>query len=317
MTCVVTLNLLFLVFLSNTVFALAAVITAASTFGREETLLGDGKGMSLSFHRSRITPSQLPSPAAAILIFSVVMILVFYVGATLQSFSVYPGLAVTEWALILFPPLFFAWYMRLDLRATFNIRAFKPVSLLGTLLLCFGTLGLGVWAGMVQARYFPESIEIAQALKKILDIKEANVSPWVMFLLIAASPAICEELLFRGMILSSLKQRLRSWQTVMIVALLFAIAHMNLFRFLPTFILGLSLSFIVVRTGSIFLSMIAHGVNNGFVLSLVCFPALAAHFSWLGGKGLFLPAWATAGSIALAIAGATLILSDTSQENKA
>ena len=308
---------IFFALLSNTVFALAAVVAAGSMFGTEEALLGSGKGITLNLRRSRITPSRLPSPSGAVLVYAVVMILIFYVGATLQALAVYRGLAITLWGLILLPPLFYTWYTRRDPVATFNLRIFKPLSLLGTLLLTAGALGIGIWTGLLQARLFPESTEFAQALKKILDIQETGLNPWLMYFLVAISPAICEEMLFRGMLLSTLKNRMRGASAVIIVAALFGIAHMNLFRFLPTFFLGLAFSFIVLRTGSIFLSMLAHGLINAFVITLLFVPSLAERFSWQENGAAVAPFWVIPAIVGLTVAGIALIVLDTKEKPEA
>jgi sodium transport system permease protein len=85
---------------------------------------------------------------------------------------------------------------------------------------------------------------------------------------------------------------------------------LNLFRLVPTFLLGLYLTFIVYRTGSIYLSMLAHALNNGLALVLIYYPSLSARLPWLAGEAPF-PALALLIFIALAAAGLTLISYDT------
>jgi len=83
----------------------------------------------------------------------------------------------------------------------------------------------------------------------------------------AITPAICEELLFRGLILSGLR-RYGSWPAIVISSLLFALAHASIYRLLPTFCLGLLLGHVVQRTGSIACSMLVHALNNGVAVTL-------------------------------------------------
>ena len=57
-------------------------------------------------------------------------------------------------------------------------------------------------------------------------------------------------------------------ETAVLTAMLFssagfAIVHMSIFRFLPTFILGVLMASIVIRTRSIFPAMLLHAVYNG------------------------------------------------------
>src|SRR4030095_10357313 len=97
---------------------------------------------------------------------------------------------------------------------------------------------------------------------------------WIIWLVIALAPAICEELLFRGFILSGFRT-LGAAPAIGASALLFGVAHASIYRLLPTFFLGLLLGIVVWRTGSIFCSIIIHAINNGLLATLTASPELA------------------------------------------
>src|SRR6185295_4382420 len=59
-----------------------------------------------------------------------------------------------------------------------------------------------------------------------------------LLLLIALSPAICEELFFRGALLSGLRRDLPAWKVIAFEMLFFGAVHMSIYRFAPTAILG-------------------------------------------------------------------------------
>ncbi len=75
-------------------------------------------------------------------------------------------------------------------------------------------------------------------------------------------PAICEELIFRGIILTGLRKQMKDVFAILLSALMFAIMHGSLQQFIYPFIMGLVFGFIAVRTGSVISSMIIHGVSN-------------------------------------------------------
>ncbi len=119
---------------------------------------------------------------------------------------------------------------------------------------------------------------------------------WVPVLVFAGLPAICEELLFRGLLLGLLRRAgVGTVARVGLVALAFGLTHLVWPRILPTAALGLVLGFVVVRSGSLWLAMGIHAVYNGLVI-------VAAR-----GDGLpEVPAWATvlaASLVAAAIVG--------------
>jgi sodium transport system permease protein len=116
-------------------------------------------------------------------------------------------------------------------------------------------------------RLLPPPDSLVKALEKLVMLEDASASLWKLLLVIAITPAVCEELLFRGLILSGLR-RYGQWPAIIISALLFALAHASIYRLLPTFCLGLMLGYIVVKTGSIYCSMLMHALNNGIAVTL-------------------------------------------------
>ena len=73
---------------------------------------------------------------------------------------------------------------------------------------------------------------------------------------------IVEELLFRGYLYNSLCRNLSSPAAMLFTAIIFGAAHLDWQRFLPLAIGGYLLNVISVRFGSVFASVIAHGVWN-------------------------------------------------------
>jgi sodium transport system permease protein len=98
-----------------------------------------------------------------------------------------------------------------------------------------------------------------------------------VWLVIAVTPALCEELFFRGLVLTGLR-RLGVWPAIVTCALLFGVAHSSVYRLIPTFFIGLLLSWLVWKTGSVWTGVLAHALNNGIAATLVYHKPLAAAF---------------------------------------
>lgn len=83
-------------------------------------------------------------------------------------------------------------------------------------------------------------------------------------LMIAVLPAIGEELFFRGLILKIFNQTFKNniHLSVWITALLFSFFHFQFYGFLPRAILGAFLGYLFVWSGSIWLPILAHFLNN-------------------------------------------------------
>lgn len=94
--------------------------------------------------------------------------------------------------------------------------------------------------------------------------------PWVLVLYgitIAVIPPIVEELLFRGMVLNSLRKYGDGF-AIVASALLFGLYHGNFVQMVFAFLAGLVMALVVVRTGSLWTSILIHFVNNSISFSI-------------------------------------------------
>ncbi len=94
-------------------------------------------------------------------------------------------------------------------------------------------------------------------------ITDMTVSPpWLVLISVAVMPSICEELMFRGIIFSEFRNESKS-MLIFFPAFYFGIMHMNINQFFYATFLGMIFGYFVIKTKSIFSSMIAHLVING------------------------------------------------------
>ncbi|HEX5001958.1 MAG TPA: CPBP family intramembrane glutamic endopeptidase [Bacteroidia bacterium] len=91
-------------------------------------------------------------------------------------------------------------------------------------------------------------------------------------IIVAVLPALGEEFLFRGII-----QRLFTDLTgkpvtaILLSAALFSALHLQFYGFLPRFALGILFGFLLIWSGSIWLPVLAHFVNNGAAVLMAWF----------------------------------------------
>lgn len=98
---------------------------------------------------------------------------------------------------------------------------------------------------------------------------------------LAFLPAVCEELIFRGVILSGLRKNMSDMSAIALSAFMFALMHGSLQQLVYPFLLGLIFGLIVVRTGSTFASMLIHFTNN-FLVILFTYMQNVVGFEMLG-----------------------------------
>lgn len=264
-------DLVFLSLLSSSAYAALAILMAARVYAREQVLLGGRESLRslLGFERQK---GSSPGPAFALTAFALALVLTFYGSLLLSSSGTIVTLLVTEYGFFLAPTIVLVAGFGFAVRRTLALRRPPVRGLLAAVLI--GSSAWAVASGLL-IRLLPPPESLVRALEQLLLLDGKPMPLWIVWLVIGVTPALCEELFFRGLILSGLR-RLGVWPALIACALLFGVAHSSIYRLLPTVFIGLLLSWLVWRTGSIWTSIVAHALNNGIAATLVYSKTLAA-----------------------------------------
>ncbi len=93
----------------------------------------------------------------------------------------------------------------------------------------------------------------------------AEFSVWYFLayaVLTAVFPAVCEEFLNRGVVLTAVRGMFPQWATVLIGGLIFGLFHQYVYQFAYTAVFGMVITYVTLKTKSIFPAMIIHFTNN-------------------------------------------------------
>jgi len=135
-------------------------------------------------------------------------------------------------------------------------------------------LGTALWTGFLLLWKPGVVIEDLRPFQQLLQ----GDALWVVLLVICVGAPLSEELLFRGFLFSALaKTRLGLIGTSLLTALLWAALHVgySIFGLIEVMGIGLYLSWVLVRTGSLWVTILCHGIYNSVValaLLLVTLP---------------------------------------------
>lgn len=264
---------------STCLYAAAAVVGAAKLYGQEAVLFSDVGSYRTLLSRRFIKPAARPSATGALLLAAIVFPLSFYWQTTMATPDMSPGrLATMTMTLLtgcyLLPPLVSASYARLNLRATFSLRVPTIRTVLGTLLIAATCPVVAVAISHWVTRVIPQSEEVARLMGQ-QEARMLALPTWMLLLTIAVLPAVCEEMFFRGFLLSGLRQRMRPLALCVLIGLVFGLFHADLWRIPTTATLGMVLTWVCLRGGSIYPAMLIHLLNNSAAL-------LATKQDWLG-----------------------------------
>ena len=172
------------------------------------------------------------------------------------------------------PVAAYLWRGGFDLARTLSLRFPSRLQTLGGIVVLAGGLQLALMLAWLQSLILPVPTEYLEAISDTLTADSLLRYLWLL-VLAAAAPAVVEETLFRGIVLSACRGRLPTAAAVVVVGLVFGLFHLTpetAFRFLPTAWLGIVLGWIVVVSGSLPLSVLLHFLNNAFVLTLTALP---------------------------------------------
>jgi len=89
---------------------------------------------------------------------------------------------------------------------------------------------------------------------------------WQAILVIALAPAICEELAFRGFVLSGLRHMGHKWGAIVLSAVFFGVTHGILQQSLTAAALGVVIGYLAVQTGSLLPCILFHLTYNAMAV---------------------------------------------------
>jgi membrane protease YdiL (CAAX protease family) len=141
----------------------------------------------------------------------------------------------------------------------------RPPSVLGLVLpiltLSFGSVVMATEVDNLLLQVFPQS---ASEIEQDMELFSGGVVSVITLCLIA--PFI-EEMVFRGVFLRSFLHLYSPRRAIVLSALLFGLAHLNIYQFVVASTLGLLSGWLYYATGSLWPAILEHAVYNGGVYS--------------------------------------------------
>ena len=203
-------------------------------------------------------------PLMGIILFGVLMAFMIFAATPLQLNLGIPGLILTEIGFVALA-IGYCLITGIKLKEAFPVKKIKLRELFGCLLIVAGFYPVELLLVILTAVIFPNSVnEVGDLTSFLYD----GLNYPLAILVVALVPAICEEAIHRGAILSSFRGLKHDWVIVLIMGLLFGINHLSVLRFLMTTAMGLFLSYVVVKRNNILLSMLMHFTNNAISVSI-------------------------------------------------
>ncbi len=273
--------IIIMVLIANCAYSLLALLVAARIFRNERVLLGGQGAFADTFRTEGINTNSRATPGLAFTAFGIGLVLYLLFFSVFSKWNPSIGLILTQVVILVVPVLLLIRRLKLSYTETLSLRLPTLRRWVGVLIAgCTSAIVMGNVGGWLQNQIIPMPKMIREIMQDEMSRLGMDSLPLLLaFLMIAVTPAICEEVFFRGLILSGLRNGFSKWPAIFITAVCFGVFHMNIYQMLPAILTGFVITLIVWETHSIYAGMAYHLLHNGvlvLVMRLKWFPDLFA-----------------------------------------
>ncbi|HLD35605.1 MAG TPA: type II CAAX endopeptidase family protein [Planctomycetota bacterium] len=174
---------------------------------------------------------------------------------------------------IIAPVIVYIYSKGYSFKETLNLR---PVALSSLLFISLASLVffvmLHVLQGFMEPLFKPYAEGMTDYQNFFTGLASASRSPINVFLLllgVGIIPAVAEEILFRGIILTGLRNSSTAARAIVLSGLLFGIIHVFPPQVISVSLLGMFFGILLVRTHSIITTIWCHFLNNTLIISII------------------------------------------------
>jgi sodium transport system permease protein len=255
-------------------YSLAGLWWAIEMFNREDVLFREAERFDVRLwirHLLRDKEST-PSFAEATFCFVLVLLLQFVASRFLSGGLVVTGghidprstlrlLLTQQLVFVGAPALFMGVMLTTNFARTFRLRLpnWRYLAVACVLPLACGPLSVALQQWL-QGWFFPPLAK--SVTDAVQNLSDPSLPLWLVILALAVAPGICEELAFRGFILSGFARSARPGMAILLSALAFGISHIIPQQVFNAVLIGLVLGLLALRSGSLWPGVVFHILYN-------------------------------------------------------
>jgi len=262
------------VLLTSVGYSLLALWWAIDLFSREDVLFREAERFEVRLWLKHLLRDKEATPtfAEAGICFAMIMLLQFGAMKFMNQAITSAGpdgmgermmqlLMIHQLTIIASPALFMGVMLTTNVARTLRLKwpSLGMLSLAALLPFVLHPLSLELSAVLQKYFFLPLPTSV---LKRLATMADSNQPLWLVLLAFAVAPAICEEIAFRGFILSGFGRSKRVWLAIGLSSLLFGLMHMIPQQVYNAALLGLVLGLLAVRSGSLLPCVVFHFIWN-------------------------------------------------------
>ncbi len=249
---------------------LLAIRWAVEQFNSESVLFRESERLDMGLWLRHLMRDRQPTPTVAGAVFCGIIILVirFFMSFTLPAPSDFNGFMVSalvsQLVVILTPALLMTIMFTSSPRQTLLLRWPKFGAIPAAVLLAVALHPVVMLLQSLVAQLYPLSSEATEMMQRMF---QGAPGVWPLILVLGLAPAICEELAFRGFILSGFRHLGHKGRAVAYSALFFGVSHAILQQSIVATLVGVVIGLVAVQSGSLLPGMIYHAIHNSLAVA--------------------------------------------------
>jgi sodium transport system permease protein len=247
---------------------LMAVRWAVEQFNKESVLFRESERLDVGLWLRHLVRDRgvTPSVTEALFCGIVILLIRFFMGLALQTPESFHDFAmqivVAQLVMIATPALLMTVMLTSSPRQTLLLTKPALWTVPGAVLLAIALHPTFKLLQLLVTQLYPVSQGMEEAMKSL----HIASNLWPAIFLMALVPAICEELAFRGFILSGFRHLGHKWWAIAASSLMFGVTHTVLQQSFVACLVGALIGYVAVQTGSIFPGMAFHFTHNSLWL---------------------------------------------------
>jgi sodium transport system permease protein len=247
---------------STGLVTLLAVCALIKIYKSEDCLFNQEGHSSLSFKRNKLKEKAFPETSDSFICFLVVLPLMFFVMTSIQKTDFALSVLVSQWGLLCTGSIVFLYTFKICPRKSLYLAAPGTRNLLCCTILAPACFIAAILLNLLLQQFGYKGVQGEEMDLLLQGLNDKYGLAGILFL-VALTPAVCEEVFFRGVLLSGLRRKYELKTCMLLQALMFGAAHYSVFRFASTALMGALLTLVIFRTASIWCSMLIHFLFNG------------------------------------------------------
>ena len=248
-----------------------AIRWAIEQFNSESVLFRESERLDLGLRLRHLFRDRQPTPtmAAAVCCGVLILIVRFFVGSAFQQANGFSGFVrmalMMQLLVIAVPALLLTFSLTRSPRRTLLLKWPSRLAIPAAALLAVALHPASSVLQSVVTEVYKINDNLRPAMQAVLEMfRSANV--WTLIFVIALVPAVCEELAFRGFILSGFRHVGHKWRAIVYRAIFFGLTHGIVQQSLIACLLGVVIAYLAVQSGSLLPGIVFHVIHNSLVV---------------------------------------------------